>query len=456
MSDISCHDVPLADIQRVFALQKQHQWVVKATTAEVRKHKLERLKQVLLAHAGEVAEALRQDLRKPLETPLPQELAGVIADIDDALAHLHEWMAPVAVPSSPALAGTQAVIHYEPRGVCLLFGPWNFPFLLVFEPLVPMIAAGNCVIVKPNELAPATSRLAAKLIREVFDEREVAVFEGGVPLADALLDLPVDHIFFTGSPKVARTVMAAAARHLASVTLELGGKCPAIIDATVDLKKVAAIVGEGRMMNAGQICLCADHVWIPAALRDDFVAHLTAFLRERYYPGGTLDKTQFGRIVDARNFARVGAYIDDALARGARLACGGEREADDLTVHPTVLVDVPAEADVMQAEIFGPVLPVMTYRDPAEIVDFVRRGGKPLAMYLFSDDQAFVDTLRHHTSSGGITVNGWALHWFEPNLPFGGVNESGIGRYHGVHGFRELSHERAVLAVPGAAVAWAD
>lgn len=446
-------DIQFSEIKRVFDLQKQHQWVVKATSADVRKTKLERLKQVLLAHVEDVAEALKQDLRKPREEPMPHELAGVIADIDDALAHLDEWMRPVEIEPSPMLAGTRPVITYEPRGVCLLFGPWNFPFLLVFEPLVPMIAAGNCVIVKPNEMAPATSRLAAKIIREVFDEREVAVFEGDVPLANALLELPFDHIFFTGSPKVARSVMAAAARHLASVTLELGGKCPAIVDETVDLRKVAATIGEGRMSNAGQICLCADHVWIPETLRDEFIEHLSAFVRSRYYANDILDKSNFCRIVDARNLARVKGYLDDALARGAKVALGGQIEEGDLTIHPTVLTDVPLDAAVMQDEIFGPILPVLTYREPREITDFMHRGGKPLAMYMFSNDQAFIDGILLNSSSGGVTVNGWALHWFESKLPFGGVNESGIGRYHGVHGFRELSHERAVVAVPGATIA---
>lgn len=442
-------DVQATEIARIFDEQKKHQWVVKATSAESRKQKLLRLKEVLLSHIDEVRLALHQDLRRPRDEAMPQELAGVIADIDDAVAHLEEWMRPVDVEPSPMFAGARTTIRYEPRGVCLLFGPWNFPFLLVFEPLVPMIAAGNCAIVKPNELAPATSNLVARIIREVFDPREVAVFEGGIALANNLLELPFDHIFFTGSPKVGRAVMAAAARHLASVTLELGGKCPAIIDRTADLKDAAAKIGEGRMANAGQICLCADHVWVPEDLRDEFIAHLKESVRAKYYPNGVLDKENFCRIVNAANFARVNNYIGDALARGAKIAFGGQAEEADLTIHPTVLVDVPIDANVMEEEIFGPILPVLTYRDPNEITSVIRRGGKPLAMYLFSNDKAFIDDILKGTSSGGVTVNAWALHWFEPRLPFGGVNESGIGRYHGEHGFKELSHERAMLAVPG-------
>lgn len=445
--------VQRSEIQRILDLQKQHQWVVKATSAAIRKQKLQRLKDVLLAHVDDVAAALKQDLRKPREEPIPHEVAGVITEIDEVLSHLDEWMAPVEVEPSPMLTGTRTVITYEPRGVCLLFGPWNFPFLLVLEPLIPMIAAGNCVIVKPNEMAPATSRIVAKVIREVFDENEVAVFEGDVALANALLEYPFDHMFFTGSPKVARVVMAAAARHLSSVTLELGGKCPAIVDDTVDLKKVAATIGEGRMSNAGQICLCPDHVWVPEHLRDELVAELKAFVDHRFYNNGTLDKSGYCRIIDRNNLARIQNYVDDAVARGAKIAFGGTVEAEDLTFHPTVLTDVPVGATVMEDEIFGPILPVMCYRDPQEVANYMNRRGKPLAMYLYSDNQTFIDKILLNSSSGGVTVNGWALHWFEQKLPFGGVNESGIGRYHGYHGFKELSHERAMVFVPGAAMA---
>jgi aldehyde dehydrogenase (NAD+) len=437
----------MTTIERVFGLQSAHKWKVKNSTAAERKAKLVRLREAVLANAEAIRRALHADLRKP-EAEAAGEIGSVENDINDALEHLESWMAPVEITPAPVFAGARARIVYEARGVCLVFGPWNFPFQLLFEPLVPVIAAGNTAILKPNELAPATSRISTEIIRAVFDEREVAVFEGGIELANELLALPVDHVFFTGSPKVGRVVMGAAARHLSSVTLELGGKCPVILDATADLAAAAATIAAARCYNSGQVCLCPDVAWVPASKRDALVAQLDSAVQSMLYRNGELNKSAFGRMVDRRNFDRVKGYLDDALERGATLAFGGRTEADDLTIHPTVLLDVPADARIMREEIFGPILPVQTYRTPDEVCAAVQGGGKPLAMYIYSNDPGFVQTVMNNTSSGGVTVNGWAMHWFEPQLPFGGVNESGIGRYHGLHGFREVSHERSVFLQP--------
>ncbi len=437
----------MTTIERVFALQRAHKWTVKNSTAAERKAKLERLREAMLANAEAIRRALHADLRKP-EAEAAGEIGSVENDINDAIEHLESWMAPVEITPAPVFAGARARIVYEARGVCLVFGPWNFPFQLLFEPLVPVIAAGNTAILKPNELAPATSRISTEIIRAVFDEREVAVFEGGIELANGLLALPVDHVFFTGSPKVGRVVMGAAARHLSSVTLELGGKCPVILDETTDLAAAAATIAAARCYNSGQVCLCPDIAWVPASKRDALVAHLDSAVRSMRYQNGELNKSAFGRMVDRRNFDRVKGYLDDALERGATLAFGGTTEADDLTIHPTMLLDVPADARIMKEEIFGPILPIQGYRTPDEVCAAVQGGGKPLAMYIYSNDPGFVETVMNNTSSGGVTVNGWATHWFEPQLPFGGVNESGIGRYHGLHGFREVSHERSVFLQP--------
>jgi len=438
---------PMSDISRIFNAQRAHKWVVKNSTVAERKAKLGRLKQAVLANSDAIRLALYADLRKP-EAESAGEIGSVENDINDALEHIDSWMAPVEITPNPVFAGARARITYEGRGVCLVFGPWNFPFQLLLEPLVPVIAAGNTAILKPNELAPETSRVSARIIREVFDEKEIAVFEGGIELANDLLALPVDHVFFTGSPKVGRVVMGAAARHLASVTLELGGKCPVVLDETTDLAAAAATIAAARCYNSGQVCLCPDVAWVPTARREALVGHLQAAVNGALYRDGKLDKSSYGRIVDRRNFDRVKGYLDDALARGAKIAFGGTTEAEDLTIHPTVLLDVPADARIMHEEVFGPVLSVMTFDAPAQVCAAVQAGGKPLAMYVYSNDEAFVRTIIDNTSSGGVTVNGWAMHWIEPQLPFGGVNESGIGRYHGIHGFRELSHERSVFVLP--------
>lgn len=434
----------MSDIDAVFAAQRAHKWKVKNSSAADRKAKLVRLKEAVLQNAAAIRAALKADLRKP-DVEAAGEIGSVENDINDALAHLESWMAPIEVAPQPVFTGAKARIVYEGRGVCLVFGPWNFPFQLLFEPLVPIIAAGNTAILKPNELTPATSRVCADIIRRTFDANEIAVFEGGIELANTLLALPVDHVFFTGSPKVGRTVMQAAARHLASVTLELGGKCPVILDETADLAAAAATIAAARCYNSGQVCLCPDVAWVPASKRDEFVAHLKAAVNAAFYRDGTLDKASYGRMVDRRNFDRVKGYLDDAKARGATVAFGGMSELEDLTIHPTVLLDVPAEAAILREEIFGPLLPVVGYRLPAEVLAAVQAGGKPLAMYIYTNEPKFADLIISNTSSGGVTVNGWAMHWFEPQLPFGGVNESGMGRYHGIHGFRELSHERSVF-----------
>jgi len=442
----------IAEIKRVFDLQKNNVINVRKTSAEERKAKLLKLRAVVLANAETVRDALYADLRRPKQDVFSPELcldvAAVIGDIDDAVANLDAWMAPVEVTPSPMFAGARTYIGYEPKGVCLLFGPWNFPFLLTFQPLVPIIAAGNCAIVKPNELTPVTSQLIARLIRETFDEKEIAVFEGGVELANSLLELPVDHVFFTGSPAVGKIIMGAAARHLASVTLELGGKCPAIIDSTADIADAATKIGLGRTYNAGQICLAPDHVWIQEDVKDQFLQAITGLFESFFYVDGALNKESLGKIVDDRNFARVKGYLDDAISRGATVVTGGKVDAADRTIYPTVLTNVPLDATVMRDEIFGPILPVLTYKDPEEVFSAIRRGGKPLAAYIFSKDKKFVDLVQQNTNSGGVTVNGVIMHAIESQLPFGGVKESGCGRYHGIHGFRELSHERAVLELP--------
>lgn len=439
------------EIERVFALQRDYRWTAKNTTADHRKAMLSRFKDAVLQHADDARDALYADLGKSPEEPMMQEILHVLGDIEETLAHLDEWMQPVEVePTGPLTApGSKAEIVYEGRGVCLLFGPWNFPYQLVLAPLVPIIAAGNTAIVKPNELTPSTSAVVATIIREAFEEHEVAVFEGGVPLAEALLELPVDHIFFTGSPKVGQAVMTAAAKHLASVTLELGGKCPAIIDETTDLAQAAAQVAFGKHYNSGQICLSPDHVWVKEELRDNFVEHYLDWVRRNLYTeDGEFNPAAMAHMIDQRNFERVRHYIEDAEQRGAKVVGTGKSNPDALLIEPTVLLDVPLDADVMRDEIFGPVLPVLTFNDADEITSHVNSGGKPLAMYLFSQDDDFVQAVLSHTSSGGVTVNGWVIHWTEKGLPFGGVGTSGYGRYHGYHGFKELSHERSIVKQP--------
>lgn len=432
-------------IARVFAAQRANRINLKRRTAEQRVERLKSLRAAIVARTDAIDEALHLDLRKPRAGARNGEFGAVIAEIDTACADLAAWMEPERIEPSPHFAGNDTFIQYEPRGVVLLLGPWNFPFSLIFAPLVPIVAAGNACIVKPNEMQPRTSALAAEIIAEVFPEDEVACFQGGVPLAEALQELPFDHVFFTGSPAVGRKVMAAAARHLSSVTLELGGKCPAIIDDAYPIADAAGKIAAARFMNAGQLCLSVDHVWVPNARRDELVATLGAIVDKMFYVDGALQKDRLARIVDSRNFARVLGYVDDAVSRGAKVVKGGGSEEADLTIEPTIVVDAPLDGSLMREEIFGPVLPVLGYDKVDEVVGQIDETGKPLAMYVFSHDDAFVEDVLERSSSGGVTVNHVLMHYAENKLPFGGVNGSGMGRYKGIHGFRELSNARSVF-----------
>lgn len=434
-----------AEIQRIFELQRSNRLNIKRSSAEQRKAKLQKLRDVITAHADDIDEALFTDLRKPRMGIEHYEIQSVLGEIDVALAGLEDWMKPEAVEPTPQLGGKKTYIQYEPRGVCLLFGPWNFPFSLVFAPLVQIIAAGNTCIVKPNEMQPTVSKVTADIIRDVFVEQDVAVLEGGVPLADSLLELPADHIFFTGSPAVGKRIMAAAAKNLTTVTLELGGKCPMIVDEGCDPMQTAGMAVGGRFRNAGQLCLSVDHVWVPEAMLDTFVQIASAVIDKMFYIDGELNKAELSRMVDNRNFHRVKNHLDDAIARGAKVVKGGQCEEDDLTIHPTLLVDVPLDSSIMQDEIFGPLLPILTYKNRDEIYQQIDATGKPLAMYIFSPNDEFIEDVLLNTSSGGVTVNSMMMHYLEKNLPFGGANQSGIGRCKGIFGFKELSNARSVF-----------
>ena len=434
------------NVSRVFDLQLEHQWQVKRSSAEERIATLKRLKSAIQAREAEIKKALHADLRKN-NTAAGLEISLTYTDIDDAVENLTEWMKPVKIETSAQFADNTAWLSYEARGIVLLFGPWNFPFNLIFQPLVPIIAAGNCTIVKPNEMAPETSKITAQIIREVFEPAEGAVFEGGIDLANQLLELPVNHIFFTGSPAVGKIVMGAAAKHLASVTLELGGKNPVIVDRTADITDAATKIAAVRNMNSGQVCLCPEEIWVAEEQKDEFLVVAEATYQAMFYRDGELDTEELGKIVDLRNFERVKGYIDDAREQGATVVCGGDTDEAGLSIHPTLLTDVPAQSRIRSEETFGPILSVFTYKHIDEVVSAIQKQPKPLALYLFTQSDEFVQDMLQRTSSGGVTVNDCVMHALEHHLPFGGVNSSGIGRYHGIHGFKELSHERAVLAM---------
>lgn len=434
---------PNAEMARIFALQQAYQWNVKASTAAERKAKLVKLKEAVEKHADAIVAAVMEDTRKPETEIRTTEVMGVMGNIQRNIDNLESWMAPTDITPSMNPAD-RAHIIYEARGVCLILGPWNFPLGLTFGPLAAAIAAGNCCMVKLTDLCPATARIASKIVRETFDEREIALFEGDVDAATALLDLPFHHIFFTGSTRVGKLVMSAAAKHLASVTLELGGKSPVIVDDSADIAKVAADLAHAKQFNGGQACICPDYVLVKedkkAALVEGFRAHVA----ENLYNDGVIRKESIAQIVNDRNFNRVKSLFDDAVAQGATVAVGGHFDEGDLTVHPTMLTDVTPQMAILQEEIFAPLLPVMTYDTLDQVIEYIEVRDKPLALYIYSQDDSSIEKILSRTSSGGVTVNGVFSHYLENQLPFGGVNQSGIGSYHGIFGFKAFSHERAV------------
>ncbi len=435
---------PSQDIPRIFALQQEHQWDVKASSAEQRKAKLAKLKAAVEAHADDIIAAVRQDTRKPVGEIRVTEVLNVTANIQRNIDNLDQWMTPTEVTPSNN-PNDRAQIVYEARGVCLILGPWNFPLGLTLGPVAAAVAAGNCCMVKLTDLCPATAAIAGVILREVFEENEVALFEGDVSVATALLEQPFSHIFFTGSTRVGKLVMAAAAKHLASVTLELGGKSPVIIDKGADIDKIAADLAGAKQFNGGQACICPDYVFVPedqkARLVEGFKANVAKNL---YSDAGEINKEGIAQIVNEPNFNRVKALVEDAVAKGATVAVGGKLEDGDLTIHPTLLTDVTPQMKILQEEIFAPVLPVMTYDTLDQVLGYIEARDKPLALYVYSDDQANIQKVLDRTSSGGVTVNGVFSHYLENQLPFGGVGASGTGSYHGYFGFKAFSHERAV------------
>ncbi len=345
------------------------------------------------------------------------------------------------------MLGNRAEVRYEPKGVVLVISPWNYPFNLSLGPLVSAIAAGNSVILKPSEFTPNVAEYLSTLLGSVFDASEVAVIEGGIEASQMLLDLPFDHIFFTGSPQVGRIVAKAASRHLASITLELGGKSPTIIDRTANIAKAAKRIAWGKFLNNGQTCIAPDHAYVDDAVFGDFVSALQKNIDEFY--GKSIDarasSKNYCRIVNRRHFQRLSKLVDEALDAGARRLTLDKRDEDDLFMAPTLLDDVPRDCGLLQEEIFGPVLPLIRYTDVADVVSDINARPKPLALYIYSKSRETTERLLREIPSGDAVVNHNLIHFLHKRLPFGGIGNSGIGKSHGYHGFLAFSHERSVV-----------
>ncbi|QZY51186.1 aldehyde dehydrogenase family protein [Leucobacter tenebrionis] len=407
-----------------------------------RREMLRRLRALLMERGAEFEAALYQDLGKSGAEAQLTEIGFLIAEIDHALARLHGWMRPRRVGVPLAVQPASARVVPEPLGVALIIAPWNYPLMLALSPAIGAIAAGNAVVVKPSELAPATSHLIASTVPDALDRRAVAVVEGGVPQTTALLEQRFDHIFYTGNGRVGRIVARAAAEHLTPTTLELGGKSPVYVDDSVDLPQVAMRIAWGKFMNAGQTCVAPDYVLgSPRVLRA--LGPLLAEAIHHLYGSAPDRNPDYGRIVNDAQFERLVGYLSDG-----EVLVGGGHDAAARFIEPTVLRGVARDAAVMRDEIFGPILPLVEVSDLDDALAFVTARDKPLAAYVFSDSAEARDRWERETSSGALGFGVPVLHLVAPELPFGGVGESGSGAYHGERSFRVFSHEKAVLSKP--------
>ncbi|MFC8662691.1 aldehyde dehydrogenase family protein [Streptomyces sp. NPDC057199] len=404
---------------------------------------LRRLRELLTAHGEDLATALHADLGKSSTEAFRTEINFVVREIDHTLEHLDDWLRPESAPV-PAHLGEDATAwtQYDPLGVVLVIAPWNYPAQLLLAPMVGALAAGNAVVVKPSELAPATSAFLARFLPEYLDTDAVAVVEGGIPETTALLAERFDHIFYTGNGTVGRIVMTAAAQHLTPVTLELGGKSPAFVDRDADLSVVADRLARGKFLNAGQTCVAPDYVLTdPETARALEPALVKAV--EDLYGSDASTSTEYGRIINERHFDRL-----SGLLGSGRVVVGGGSDRATKYIAPTVLADVDPDSPVMGEEIFGPVLPIVTVPGLDEALEFINDRDKPLALYVFTESDVTRERLAAETSSGGLGFGLPLAHLTVSDLPFGGVGESGMGNYHGRYSIETFSHRKAVLEKP--------
>lgn len=423
-------------------LQRQRDFFATGATRDLgfRLAQLQKLRAGIVRYQDEIVAAAKADLGRPAFEGYFE--VGAISELDYVLKHLRSWARPRKVSLPLNQKPGSAWVQPEPLGVALIIGPWNYPFQLMISPLVGAIAAGNCAILKPSELAPATSRVLAKLVAETFDPAHVALVEGGVETAQALLAERFDHVFFTGGERVGKVVMQAAAQHLTPVTLELGGKSPCIVTPDADLAVTARRIVWGKGLNAGQTCIAPDYVLVQESLKSALVEALKQRI-QACYGDNPAQSPDLSRIVNEGQFDRLVGLLD----RG-NILIGGDHNRSERFIAPTLIDGVTWDDPMMQEEIFGPILPILTYRTLDEAISAINQRPKPLALYLFSKDKATQDRVIHHTTSGSLCINDVILQVAVWDLPFGGVGNSGIGHYHGIHSFNTFSHLKSVLKKP--------
>lgn len=434
-------------IRACFDAQAEQALQLRQSSAASRIADLKRLRTAFINARERLYSAFEKDFKKPVTEVELTEILPVLDEIRHAIRHLKSWMRPRRASMTITTMGGAGRVEFQPKGRCLIIGPWNYPVATLLGPLVSAIAAGNTVICKPSEFTPAVNAVVGTILATAFKPQRVSWIPGGVAESTELLTLPFDHIFFTGSTAVGRIVMRAAAQHLTSVTLELGGKSPVIIDETADIKQAAAMTLWGKFINAGQSCIAPDYLYVHRSVHDRFVAVCKQIINDRYLINGASaeDSNDLARMINTANTQRVINLLTDALDSGATLLAGGQYSAERRYIAPTLLGNPTLSSQVMRDEIFGPLLPILPFDDVNDVIAQINAGPKPLALYIWSTQSKAVRKILSEVSSGGACVNHCMQHFTHCNLPFGGVNHSGVGSSHGIYGFKAFSHERGVL-----------
>lgn len=406
-----------------------------------RKEQLKKLSKAIKSYESDILEALYTDLGKNKVEAYATEIGITLKSIKNARKELKNWTKTKNVDTPLYLFPTKSYIKKEPYGTVLIIAPFNYPFQLVFEPLIGAIAAGNTAIIKPSELTPNVARVIKRLINETFDANYIEVIEGGIEETQTLIHLPFDYVFFTGSENVGKIVYQAASENLVPVTLEMGGKSPVIVDETANIKVASERICFGKFTNAGQTCVAPDYILVHESVKDDLIIALSKTLRE-FYGQNIQQSPDYGRIVNLKHYHRLTSLLNSAQMN---IVFGGHSDEDERYIEPTLLDHVTSDSAIMQEEIFGPILPILTYQSLDEAIAFIHQRPKPLSLYLFSEDENATQRVINELSFGGGAINDTLMHLANPKLPFGGVGASGMGRYHGKYSFDTFTHEKSYI-----------
>lgn len=432
----------MSAIHDIIGHQKQYFYSGKTLNYEFRLRRLCQLEHVIRKYKEAVAQALKKDLNKSYTESYATEIGIVLSEISYVKKRLRLWMRTRVVPSSILQFPGVSKIYKEPYGSVLIISPWNYPFQLTMMPLVGAIAAGNCAVVKPSELSPASADVISRMLDEIFPKYYVAAVCGDANVSRRLLDESFDYIFYTGGSRVGRQVMAKAARHLTPVSLELGGKSPCIVDETADIRAAARRIMWGKCLNSGQTCVAPDYVLVQENVKGRLLVEMKKAVEE-FYGDKPLEQPQWPKMINERHFYRVSAFL-----KNGKIVCGGHTDPAALKIEPTVLIHVTWEDPVMQEEIFGPVLPVLAFKTIGEAIAAVRRQPRPLALYLFTENKKHEQAVMKHCHFGGGCVNDTVLHLVSHTMPFGGTGESGMGACHGKYSFDTFSRDKSILKKP--------